>query len=445
MSRTITTENATQDPSAPDPSGVDGQGEGLKQRFHRVRQDSMSITALLHAEDCVIQSMPDASPIRWHLAHTTWFFETFLLKPLAGYQPVNEAFEYLFNSYYNSVGAQFPRHRRGLLSRPTMKSVFEYRQQVDAAVIDWLSRQELTAEQREILEVGLHHEQQHQELMLTDVKHLLSCNPIFPAMFDHPVADQASPASVEWVGFEGGVRRIGHDGNGFAYDNESPRHKVYVHPFRIQSRPVSNREYLAFIQDGGYRRPEHWLSAGWAAVQEGDWQHPLYWCRREAEWHEFTLGGLRRLDPAAPACHLSYFEADAYARWSGHRLPTEAEWEIASQAAAPEQILKGANRFVDSGRPVHPEYDPTDTAALRELFGCLWQWTSSQYSPYPGYSAPEGALGEYNGKFMCNQFVLRGSSCATSANHARRTYRNFFPPEARWQFTGVRLASDGAE
>ncbi|MEO1526295.1 MAG: ergothioneine biosynthesis protein EgtB [Planctomycetota bacterium] len=408
-------------------------------RFRDVRQHSVQIASRLFPEDCVIQSMPDASPIRWHLAHTTWFFETFVLKVFTDYAPENDAFEYLFNSYYNTVGDQYPRDRRGLLSRPTVDDVFAYRQQVDQE----LERrfQSLSGGQLKTLEVGLHHEQQHQELMLTDVKHLLSCNPLAPAMFDEAVADQDS-SPLDWVSFDGGVHEIGHDSSVFCFDNELPRHKVYVEPFRLASRLVRNGEYLEFIEDGGYDRPEYWLSAGWSTVENCGWASPIYWRKQDGQWLEFTLAGLRPLDIDAPLTHVSYFEADAFARWRGERLPTEAEWEIAASTQAIPEF--GCEDTLETASPVHPRWEQLAEGRLSDLFGSVWQWTSSQYTAYPGYHAPPGAIGEYNGKFMCNQFVLRGSSCATPRNHARVSYRNFFPPDARWQFSGIRLASNGA-
>ncbi|MEL6110582.1 MAG: ergothioneine biosynthesis protein EgtB [Planctomycetota bacterium] len=406
-------------------------------RFRSVRQHSVAIASRLYPEDCVIQSMPDASPIRWHLAHTTWFFETFVLKSFDDYRPENDSFEYLFNSYYNTVGDQYPRDRRGLLSRPTVDEVHAYRRQVDQQLESRFGR--LTESQLRTLEVGLHHEQQHQELMLTDVKHLLSCNPLAPAMFDDGVEDSERELT-QWVHFEGGVREIGFEGDGFCFDNELPRHRVYVEPFRLSSNLVCNGEFLDFINDGGYERPEHWLSAGWSTVRQGDWKRPIYWFERNGQWQEFTLAGRRPLDLAAPLAHVSYFEADAFARWSGMRLPTEAEWEIAAEGQAVSS--RGCEDTLDAMLPVHPRCTKDAESPLQDVFGAVWQWTSSQYTAYPGYRIPPGAIGEYNGKFMCNQFVLRGSSCATPRRHARTTYRNFFPPDARWQFAGIRLASD---
>ena len=408
-------------------------------RYRAVRQHSVAIASRLYPEDCVIQSMPDASPIRWHLAHTTWFFETFVLKAFDDYRPEDDAFEYLFNSYYNTVGDQYPRDRRGLLSRPTVDEVHAYRRQVDRELEARFA--DLTDSQLRTLEVGLHHEQQHQELMLTDIKHLLSCNPLSPAMFDDHITDQKS-TPLTWVSIDGGVCEIGNHSDAFCFDNELPRHKVYVDPFRLATRLVSNGEFLEFIQAGGYERPEYWLSAGWSTVQQEQWRHPIYWRQRDGEWYEFTLAGERRLDLQAPLTHVSYFEADSFARWSGKRLPTEAEWEIGAQRQAISN--RGCEDDLESDAAVHPRWDVDSEGPLCNLFGAVWQWTSSQYTAYPGYRIPPGAIGEYNGKFMCNQFVLRGSSCATSRDHARVSYRNFFPADARWQFAGIRLASDDA-
>lgn len=417
--------------------------EELRARYAAVRQASASFCTPLTDEDCVIQSMPDASPIRWHLAHTTWFFETFVLsRAIENYQPVNAAFEYLFNSYYNQVGRQFPRARRGLLSRPTMSEVWRYRREVDYRLERLLARPEgLPEDMLSVVELGLQHEQQHQELMHTDLKHLLACNPLYPAYRPGMQETQSLTSALEWVAFDEGVYHIGHEGPGFAFDNEGPRHRVWLNAFELASRPVTNAEFLDFVEDGGYRRPEFWLSLGWQTVQAEGWQAPLYWLRdSSAGWQEFTLAGLRPLVPHAPVCHLSYFEADAYARWSGARLPTEAEWEV---AAADWLAQTGAisGNFVERGQlQPTPAKGAKCSHRLQQLLGDVWEWTASSYAPYPGYAPPPGALGEYNGKFMCNQYVLRGGSCVTPESHVRITYRNFFPPDARWQFTGVRLA-----
>lgn len=411
--------------------------KSLCSRFRAVREHTRRICSTLQPEDCVIQSMPNVSPIRWHLAHTTWFFETFVLKQFADYQSTFREYEYLFNSYYNAVGDQFPRDRRGFLSRPTVSEILDYRQQIDQRIIDCLGRQHQWSDGLlEMVELGLHHEQQHQELMLTDIKHVFSCNPLFPAHVEGEIRAVATPVQ-RWVEFSAGLREIGHDDSGFAFDNESPRHRVFVEPFELSNRLVTNGEYLGFVDDGGYQSSGSWLSLGWNQVTQHGWASPLYWLQRDGQWFEFTLGGLKQLDLSLPVTHLSYFEADAYARWAGARLPTEAEWEIASDENRGSQI--SSEDFFDLGMPVHPTHGSED-CDVKSLFGSTWQWTSSSYSPYPRYRPAAGAIGEYNGKFMCNQYVLRGSSCGTSRGHTRHTYRNFFPPEARWQFTGIRLA-----
>ncbi len=413
-------------------------------QFCQVRAFSEAIAAPLAAEDCVIQSMPDVSPTRWHLAHTTWFFETFFLKHKPGYEPFNSEFDYLFNSYYNTLGEQFPRAKRGLLSRPTVTEVLQYRKYVDECVLHCLESANLSLQGMAVIEIGLNHEQQHQELMLTDIKHVLSCNPLFPvyAKTELPVASVPEPA--EFVAFDEGLYEIGHAGKGFAYDNESPRHQIFLDAFALSNRLVTVREYLEFMDDGGYRKPDCWLAMGWQSAAEEGWAAPLYWHNKDGKWFHFTLSGLHPIDLDAPVCHVSYFEADAFARWAGARLPSEAEWEIAS-TNIPEQG-NFADQFFASERTVQPAApEPTEpigsgTTSLRQMFGDAWEWTYSPYMPYPGYAPAEGALGEYNGKFMCGQFVLRGGSCATPSGHIRRSYRNFFPPSARWQFSGIRLA-----
>jgi len=385
------------------------------ERYAQVRAATMALAAPLSDEDCGAQSMPDASPVKWHLAHTTWFFETFILERFEpGFQPFHPAFRVLFNSYYNGVGDKHPRPQRGLLTRPSMAEVRAYRANVDARIAAVATRQAATdAQLAALLTLGLQHEQQHQELILTDVKHLLAQNPMAPAYL--PLAAQPQSAATlapapGWQRIEGGVHEIGHPGDGFCFDNELPRHKVYLAPFDISTRLVTNAEYLAFIEAGGYRDPSLWLAEGWDWIRTQGIEAPLYWQRGE-DWTTFTLHGRQALDPEAPATHISLFEADAYAHWAGARLPTEAEWESAA----------------GQGR-------------LAQMFGHCWQWTSSSYAPYPGFRPAEGAIGEYNGKFMVNQYVLRGSSLATPAGHARNSYRNFFPAGARWQFTGIRLA-----
>jgi ergothioneine biosynthesis protein EgtB len=417
--------------------------------YRRVRAFSEAIAAPLSPEDCVIQSMPDVSPTRWHLAHTTWFFETFLLKHREGYEVFNREFDYLFNSYYNTLGDQFPRERRGLLSRPTVDEVLQYRKHVDQSLLQFLESGNLTRAEEAIVEIGLNHEQQHQELMLTDIKHVLSCNPLFPCYSHASLGTGAASQPSPFVDFQGGLYKIGHAGEGFAYDNESPRHQVFLNPFSLSSRLVSVRQYLDFIADGGYQDPRWWLSLGWQTVTEEGWNAPLYWLKQDCDWFVFTLSGLHPIELDVPVCHVSYFEADAYARWAGARLPCEAEWEVAGNNIPVHGNF--ADDLISSGMTVHPigskrsaAADQPKSSALSEMFGNTWQWMCSPYTPYPGYTTAEGALGEYNGKFMCGQYVLRGGSCATPSGHVRRTYRNFFPPSARWQFSGIRLARDTA-
>jgi ergothioneine biosynthesis protein EgtB len=386
--------------------------------------------------------MPDASPAKWHLAHTTWYFETFVLSRLEDHRPFDPAWGILFNSYYNAVGAQFPRPERGLLSRPTVEQVFGYRRHVDALMHELLAGPEAGfRELAWIVELGLHHEQQHQELLLTDLKHLFSRNPLRPTYRPPRPAPRRSAPALGWTPFPEAIRWIGHDGRGFAFDNETPRHRRIVPAFELATRLVTGGEYLGFLEAGGYARPELWMSDGWNVVQQRGWQAPLYWEKRDGSWWQMTLGGMRPLDPDEPVCHVSWYEADAYARFAGAQLPGEEEWEVAAEA------LPVTGNFAESER-LHPApagAAPAGVAAGREagihqLFGDVWEWTRSPYEAYPGYVPPEGAIGEYNGKFMCNQFVLRGGSCATPASHVRATYRNFFPPDARWQFSGIRLA-----
>jgi ergothioneine biosynthesis protein EgtB len=408
--------------------------------YREVRGLTEALCAPLAVEDFVLQSMPDASPAKWHLAHTGWFFETFLLGPhLPHYRPFNPRYGYLFNSYYNAVGDRVPRPERGLLTRPTVEEVYRYRAYVDEQMLALLSGAgaEALSRLRPLVELGLHHEQQHQELLLTDLKHLFGCNPLRPAYRELAPTPSAPVPQLHWPTYAPGVRWVGHDGRGFAFDNEGPRHQVYLQGFQLASRLVTNGEYQAFLHDGGYDRPELWLSDGWNACRAHGWQAPLYWERDGGRWLVFTLGGVRDLDEAAPVCHVSYYEADAYARWAGARLPREAEWETAA-AVVPVQ-----GNQLDSGylQPLPPA-GPADDGLPRQLFGDVWEWTASPYVAYPGYRPAAGALGEYNGKFMCNQMVLRGGSCVTPPGHVRPTYRNFFPPEARWQFTGIRLARD---
>lgn len=401
----------------------------LYDRYHEVRSTTLRITQPFSAEDMMLQSMPDASPAKWHLAHTTWFFETFILSAyVPGYRPFDPRYKQLFNSYYKQLGSHPYRGARGLMSRPSLEEVRAYREHVDAATLRHLEdADENTAP---LIEIGLNHEQQHQELILTDMKHALWSMPLRPGRMNQPRAIN-SAVSVEWLDFEGGIYKIGHEGSGFAFDNEGPRHEVLLQPFRIASRLVTNTEYLEFMSDGGYRRPELWLSDGWDTVCAQAWKSPLYWEEQNGEWLEVTFAGSRALDPTVPVCHVSFYEADAYARWSGSRLPREEEWEITAAHVPVNGTL------LESGK-LHPQ--PSSGEGLQQMFGDVWEWTASPYLAYPGFAPAEGALGEYNGKFMCNQFVLRGGSCATPASHIRATYRNFFPPHARWQFMGIRLA-----
>ncbi|MFL5262770.1 MAG: ergothioneine biosynthesis protein EgtB [Anaeromyxobacteraceae bacterium] len=408
-------------------------GPGFAERFCAVRARTAALAAPLSPEDMVVQSMPDASPAKWHLAHTTWFFEAFLLAPREpGFAPFHPRYTFLFNSYYEAVGPRHPRPRRGLLTRPSAAEVMAYRAAVEERVLALVARG-LDRDAAAILELGLHHEQQHQELLLTDVKHLLFQNPLRPAYAPRLAAGSPSAPPLAWTEYPGGVQEIGHAGPGFAFDNEGPRHRVFVEPFAIASRAVTAGEWRAFVEDGGYRTPALWLSDGWAKVQAEGWEAPLYWERDGGAWTLFTLHGVRPLEPAEPVAHVSLYEADAYARWSGARLPTEEEWELAAGGAVEEGALADGGRY-------HPAVAGRGRPA--QLLGDVWEWTRSAYAPYPRFRAAEGALGEYNGKFMSGQVVLRGGSCATPAGHVRPTYRNFFPPEARWQFSGVRLARE---
>lgn len=408
-------------------------------RYQRIRQQSLDLCSPLETEDYQIQPMVDASPPKWHLAHVTWFFETFLLKPFSsGYVPFNDAFEMLFNSYYNSVGQPFTRAHRGFLSRPTLQEVLEYRQYVDRTMTQML-QDELSETARFRIEVGLHHEQQHQELILTDIKYNFGNNPLKPVYSDS--GRQACAATeMNWVAFDGGLVEIGVSGSDtFVFDNETPRHQVFLIPYQLASHLVTNGEYLEFIEDGGYSRADLWLSDGWSHLQSlhaNKWHAPLYWRKSEGQYYEYALSGEAKIDPHQPVCHVSAYEADAYARWKGCRLPTEAEWEHASV----ESSLEG--NFVESGlfHPSMPSISQPGNSGLHGLFGDVWEWTGTSYAPYPGYQPFAGQLGEYNGKFMANQLVLRGGSCATPASHIRPSYRNFFYPPNRWQFSGIRLA-----
>lgn len=413
--------------------------ESLVQSYVRIRRASMAICEPLQTEDYVVQSMADASPVKWHLAHTSWFFEQFILKPQArAYREFHAGFDYLFNSYYQTVGPMYQRPQRGLLTRPTVAEIREYRAHVDEHMQTLLaSLDRLTPERSEriaaLATLGLNHEQQHQELMLTDIKHLFSCNPLLPAYRSAAPANALNLDGLRFISFEGGVREIGASGKHFCFDNEAPRHRTLVEAYALADRPVTNAEYLEFVREGGYRRADFWLSDGWATVTAEGWSRPLYWS--ESLDSEFTLAGLQPITPAAPVCHLSYYEADAFARWAGARLPTEAEWELAAA-----MLPVAGNLYSEAASQLHPQPAQKERSGLQQMYGDVWEWTASPYSAYPGYRTPSGALGEYNGKFMCNQLVLRGGSCATPADHVRATYRNFFYPHARWQFMGVRLA-----
>jgi ergothioneine biosynthesis protein EgtB len=410
-------------------------GEMTAAAFAHTRAMTRALCEPLEVEDYVVQSMPDASPVKWHLAHTSWFFEQFILKPtLRGYPVLEPKYEYLFNSYYQAVGPMYQRPARGLLTRPTVKEIFRYRDHVDEHMTELLSRRADDPQLHMLTTLGINHEQQHQELILTDLKHAFSRNPLQPtyrAKSTNVAAGVAGP--MRFQNFDGGVREIGAEsgsGNdGFCFDNELPRHRVLVEPYALGDRLVTNAEYLEFVRDGGYRRPEFWLSDGWNTVNTEGWMHPFYW--EESLTREFTLAGPQDIDPAAPVSHLSFYEADAFARWAGARLPTEAEWELAAAC------LPVAGNLLDLSR-LHPE-SPSD-AGMTQMFGDVWEWTASPYVGYPGYRTLPGALGEYNGKFMSNQWVLRGGSCVTPASHIRASYRNFFPAQARWQFSGLRLA-----
>ncbi|MEZ6088400.1 MAG: ergothioneine biosynthesis protein EgtB [Pirellulaceae bacterium] len=427
--------------------------------FNAVRRFTLRLAEPLNAEDMVVQAMPDASPTVWHLAHTTWFFETFILKAFqADYEPIHPPFAYLFNSYYYAIGEQFVRGDRGLLTRPSVTEVLDYRESIDHQLSHFLEElpPDKSSEVCQLVRLGIEHEQQHQELILTDLKYLFSRNPLAPAYQDvsatpsSRAASSCQTSSSRYVSGDETERGsfhstseqlawIGFDGGRFCFDNETPRHQQFVRAFQLADQLVTCGEYLEFVESGGYQRPEYWLSMGWTTVSRNHWHAPLYWTRRDDAWMEFTLSGLRPLDLKAPVCHVSYFEADAYARFRDARLPTEAEWEI----VANECSIDGT--FADS-MLLHPQPTLSGHANMhdpvQQMFGDCWQWTASPYVGYPGYRPPSGATGEYNGKFMCNQYVLRGGSVATSKSHIRRTYRNFFPPEARWQFTGIRLAKD---
>lgn len=425
----------------PRSSGADPQAT-LARRLFETRRLSLELARPLTAEDMAAQAMEEASPTKWHLAHVTWFFETFVLAPhLPGYRIFDARFNYCFNSYYEALGARQPRPARGLLTRPSAERVLAYRSHVDEGLERLAERGlEPGSALARLIEIGINHEQQHQELLLTDILALFAANPLRPAYRERrTVSDVEPPTAADaagWIDFPGGIHRIGHAGEGFAWDNESPRHEALVHPFRLADRLVTNGEWLDFMADGGYATAPLWLADGWATVNRAGSRSPLYWEEGDSGWHVMTLDGLVPVDPAAPVSHVSYYEADAFARWAGHRLPTEFEWEVAA-AGLP---VAGNTLATRALRPL-PCEAPAD-GRPRQMFGDVWEWTQSAYLPYPGYRPPEGAIGEYNGKFMVSQQVLRGASCATPEGHTRATYRNFFYPQQRWQFVGLRLAAE---
>ena len=413
--------------------------EALWNEYRRVRSETEALASPITAEDAQIQSMDDVSPAKWHLGHMSWFFETFILRNDPAYQSPREEFKVLFNSYYNAVGEQHPRPRRGMLGRPLLEEVLDYRHEVDAGILARLENlpDDEIGKIDAVIRVGLHHEQQHQELMMMDILHVYWTNPLRPAYHGADPPKGAGTAPLEWHAYPEGVHRIGFGGDGFAFDNEYPRHREFIHAFELGSRLVTAGEYMEFMSDGGYERPELWLSDGWSTVQREGWRHPLYWERRQGTWWRMTLYGMQPVDPNTPVCHVSYYEADAFAHWTGWRLPTEAEWELAASDLAVEGNL------LESGDLVPMDVSgEAFSSAPSQMYGDVWEWTGSAYLPYPGYHASPGALGEYNGKFMCNQMVLRGGSFVTPETHIRPSYRNFFYPDSRWQFSGIRLAKD---
>ncbi|GAB3296529.1 ergothioneine biosynthesis protein EgtB [Epidermidibacterium keratini] len=426
-------------------ASTDTDRDGLRERYRAVRRYTEKLAAPLSPEDQTVQSMPDVSPTKWHRAHVTWFFETFVL---AGAEPDFKAHEetywFLFNSYYEGVGPRYSRPMRGVISRPGAHDVGVYRDVVDdrmVSLIDRLDDGSLT-KLADTIELGFHHEQQHQELLLMDIKHVLSLNPLRPVYAGEPALTEpmAAPGDAGWVDFEGGLVEIGHDGDGFHFDNELPAHQQFLLPYRLADRLVTNGEWMQFMADGGYQRHEFWLSDGWAKIQEEGWSAPYYWTEEDGLWLEHTLHGTRPVDPALPVCHVSHYEADAYASWAGKRLPSEAEWEHAARQQEGTQVSGN----VADNQTWHPQPAGAPTGKLRQLFGDCWEWTGTSYLPYPGFHPAEGAVGEYNGKFMSSQMVLRGGCALTPPGHARVSYRNFFPPGARWPMTGVRLADGGA-
>lgn len=408
----------------------------LLQRFKQIRQDSLDIVDPLEPEDFVIQVKTETSPTKWHLAHVSWFFETFVLeKAIEGYESMHPQYAYIFNSYYLQTGEPHARAKRGYLSRPTVEEVMEYREYVNREVIEFLNNasEEELAEFGPVIEIGNNHEQQHQELMITDFKYMFGQNPLYPVYREQEHPESKEPGQLKWVSFDEGIYQIGNNGGEFTYDNEHPQHREFLESFELADRLITNREYMEFMKEGGYERSALWLDDGWATVNEHNWDSPLYWCRRDDGWYHYTLSGLRKPDPNEPVTHISYYEADAFARWADARLPTEQEWEV----AASDKPYDG--NFVETEN-FHPRPLQNNAEGLKQMYGDVWEWTKSAYDAYPGYEPLEGALGEYNGKFMCGQYVLRGGSCATSNTHIRKTYRNFFYPDARWQFNGIRLA-----
>lgn len=411
---------------------------GLLEQYQAMRRQTELLTAPLTPEDQMVQSCPEASPSKWHLAHTSWFFETFVLSAhLKDFKPFHPQFRTLFNSYYNAVGPQPEKALRNTFSRPSLEEVQKYRRHVDEHMLKLLKNHDLVEDVADLVELGINHEQQHQELLVTDIKHAFWVNPLQPAYQrdSGPWPEPATAPPQKPCSYEQGLYEIGAEDSDFHFDNESPRHKVYLQGFRFAARLVTCGEYLAFMEDGGYSRPELWLSDGWNAVKTHGWTGPLYWEKSGPEWRQFTCGGMRKIGEHEPVCHVSYYEADAFVRWAGARLPNEFEWErVASQARVTGNLLESGH--------YHPVPVDSHEEGPLQLFGDVWEWTASSYLPYPGYNPPAGALGEYNGKFMCNQMVLRGGSCATPRSHIRASYRNFFPPETRWQFSGIRLADD---
>ena len=417
--------------------------KAMGRSYAAVRARTEELCAPLETEDYVIQSMPDVSPPKWHIGHVTWFFETFLLgRFLPDYTPYHPGYAFLFNSYYESIGDRWARANRGLLSRPTVQEVYRYRACVDEKMQELIAQYEAKAwpDVPFLLDLGLHHEQQHQELLVTDFKNILALNPLRPRYAErNSRAPGEATTAATFIDIEGGMVEIGHSGSGFSFDNERPRHRVWLKDYRLQNRPVTNGEYLEFMEAGGYSDFRHWLSDGWARVKQDGWNSPLYWENRDGQWFHYTLAGMRTVDPSEPVTHVSYYEADAFARWANKRLPTESEWEHAAR-----RVADSTGNFADSGE-FHPMPARPAAKDLTQMFGDVWEWTCSAYLPYPGFKPEPGAVGEYNGKFMSDQMILRGGSCATPANHIRPTYRNFFQCDKRWQFTGIRLAEDAGD